>query len=104
MAKQNKIVPDGYEEVESANFFKFENIGDACEGKLIGKDLSEQYKFGLFTLEQEDGMTVRFHGSSQLDELMMTVKLGENIMVEYVDNQKRPKGTMKLFKVYRKRE
>jgi len=103
MAKQNKIVPDGYEEVESANFFKFENIGDACEGKLIGKDLSEQYKFGLFTLEQEDGTTVRFHGSSQLDELMMTVKLGENIMVEYVDNQKRPKGTMKLFKVFRKR-
>lgn len=101
--KQTKIVPDGYEEVESANFFKFENIGDSCEGKLIDKGLSEQYKFGLYTLEQEDGTTVRCHGSSQLDELMMTVKIGESVVIEYIDNQKRPKGSMKLFKVFRKK-
>jgi len=90
-----------WEEVEDAAFFKFENIGDAVEGKLVGKAMSDQYKFGIFTLEQDDGNSVRFHGAAQLDPLMLSVKIGEYIKVEYADNQKRPKGDMKVFTVYR---
>jgi hypothetical protein len=90
-----------FEEVEDAAFFKFENIGDVVEGKLVDRTLSDQYKFGIFTLEQDDGNNIRFHGAAQLDPVMLSVKIGEYIKVEYVDNQKRPKGDMKVFKVHR---
>lgn len=91
-----------WEEVEDAAFFKFENIGDTVEGTLVGtSSKSDQYGFGMYTLEQPDGKNVRFHGAAQLDPMMLSVKTGEYIKVEYVDNQKRPKGDMKVFKVYR---
>jgi len=101
---KQKSVPDGYEEVESANFVKFDNIGDKISGELIDKGLSEQYKFGLYTVMNEEGEQLRFHGSSQLDDLLLTVSIGDNIMVEFIDKQKTPKGEMKLFKVLRKRK
>ena len=101
--KQTSI-PDGYEEVESANFIKFENIGDKISGELIDKGMSEQYKFGLYTVLNEEGEQLRFHGSSQLDDLLLTVGLGDHIMVEFIDKEKTPKGEMKLFKVLRKRK
>lgn len=103
MPKQEKIISD-YEEVEDADFLKFENIGDSVEGSLIDIGVSDQYKFGLYTLEREDGTTVRFHGSAQLDGKMKSIKLGDAIKVEFYDIEKRAKGNMKLFKVGRKRK
>jgi len=72
-------------------------------GKLIDKGSSTQYKFGLYTVLNEEGEQFRFHGSSQLDDLMLTIVIGDNIMVEYVDSQKTPKGDLKLFSVLRKK-
>ncbi len=99
---QGKL-PVGYEEVESANFIRFEKFGDNIAGKLIDKGSSTQYKFGLYTVLNEEGEQFRFHGSSQLDDLMLTIMIGDNIMVEYVDSQKTPKGDLKLFRVLRKK-
>lgn len=101
-SKQEKI-PEGYAEVESANFIKFESIGDMVSGQLLDKGYSEQYKFGLYSVMNEDGEQLRFHGSSQLDDLLMTVKVGDHIMVKFIDVQKTPKGEMKLFQVFRKK-
>jgi hypothetical protein len=101
MPKQEKI--DDYTEVEDADFVKFEKIGDSVEGNLIDVGMSEQYHFGLYTLEKADTSTVRFHGSAQLDGKMKSVKLGDSIKVEFYDIEKRAKGNMKLFKVMRKK-
>ena len=105
MAKQTQISKpeENLEEVESPNFVKFENIGDFVQGTLLSKGHSDQYNFGLFGVEQDDGSQVRFHGSAQLDDLMLAVKVGEWFKAVYVDNQKMPKGSMKLFRVYRKK-
>jgi len=110
MAKQNDLegkeaegkTEEGYEEIEDPDFFKFENVGDAAAGKLVDIGHSDQYGFGLYTLEQDDGSQIRFHGSSQLDSRMKQIDIGDFIKVEFMDLEKRPKGDMKLFKVMRK--
>lgn len=105
MAKENdtKASDDQWEEVDSPNFTRFENYGDTVEGTLIDKSDSDQFGFGLYTVEQDDGSQLRFHGSAQLDDLMLGVNLGDKIKVEYYDQQKMAKGNMKLFKLLRKR-
>ena len=105
MAKQTQISKpeENLEEVASPNFFRFENIGDNVSGTLLGKGESDQFGFGLYSIEQDDGTQMRFHGSAQLDDLMLAIKSGEWLKVVYYDNQKMAKGSMKLFKVYRKK-
>ena len=100
---KQEAIPEGYEEVESANFVRFEKFGDSIDGQLIDKGKSTQYGFGLFTVQQESGEQLRFHGSAQLDDLMLGVNLGDYIRVEYIDKEKTPKGEMKLFRLLRKR-
>lgn len=90
-----------YEEIEDPDFFKFNEIGDKIEGKLVDIGESEQYKFGLYTVETSDKDLIRFHGSSHLDSRLKQVSLGEYIQVEFIDIEKRPKGEMKLFSVRR---
>ena len=104
MKTQKTIIDEtGYEELEDPNFFKFVNIGDKVAGKLIDIGTSDQYKFGLYTVEQADGTMVRFHGSVQLDTRMKQCQIGEKIMVEFTDVERRPKGDMKLYSVRRKK-
>jgi len=87
-------------EVEDADFFKFDNIGDSIEGKLIDKGYSEQYKFGLYTIITDEGDSIRFHGSSPFDSKLKTIPEGTYIVVKFLDVEKRPKGDMKLFSVH----
>jgi len=103
MAKteQNNIEA-GYEEIDDPNFFKFESVGDKIKGQLVDVGHSEQYDFGLYTVEDENKEQTRFHGSSQLDSRMKQIELGDHIVVEFMDIEKRPKGDMKLFRVMRK--
>jgi len=108
MTKQNDLkddVPelDNWEEVEAANFIKFDNIGDSVEGQLIDRGKSDSYGFGLFTVQQGEE-SQRFHGSAQLDDLMLGVNIGDYIKVTYVDSQKAKKGEMKLFTVQRRKQ
>ncbi len=98
-----KKIDEQFEEIEDADFYKFEKIGDSVRGTLIDIGTSDQYKFGLYTLEKEDGSTVRFHGSAQLDGKMKTIKTGDYVVVTFYDNEKRAKGNMKLFQVQRRK-
>lgn len=92
-----------WDEVESPNFVAFKEIGDFVEGQLIERSKSDRYDFGLYALKQEDGTQIRFHGSAQLDDLMLAINIGDIIRVQYVDTQKQASGVMKLFKVLKKR-
>lgn len=98
--KQEKV--DMWNEIESPNFFQFKEIGDKIEGILLQKATSSQYGFGLYILQTDENEQIRFHGSAQLDDLMMGVNVNDYIKVEFTDTQKMPKGEMKLFKVMRK--
>lgn len=93
----------GYDEVEDPNFFKFVNVGDKIAGRLVDIGSSDQYGFGLYTVEKADGTQARFHGSAQLDTRMKQCNIGDSVIVEFLDIEKRPKGDMKLFSVRRKK-
>ena len=92
----------GYDEIEDPDFFKFEDIGDSVEGTLIDVGTSDQYGFGLYTIEKADETQIRFHGSSILDARMKQVNIGDYVRIKYMDVEKRPKGDMKLFSVKRR--
>lgn len=101
--QENVIVPDGdFVEVEDASFFKFEKVGDKIEGILIDKGQSDRYGFGLYDIKTPDGETFRFHGSAQLDSLLKAIPEDTYIRITYVDDQKLPQGSLKIFKVERK--
>lgn len=94
-------MPKTWETVESPNFFKFVSIGDTIEGILLSKDISSRYGFGLYTIRTFDGIQKRFHGSSQLDDLLLNIDVLNYVKITYVDNQETSNGNMKLFEVKR---
>jgi len=98
--KQDKI--DEWNEIESPNFFQFKAIGDKLTGILLEKGKSKQYGFGLYALQTDNAEQIRYHGSAQLDDLMMGVNVNDYIEITYIDVQKMPKGEMKLFTLRRK--
>jgi len=95
---------EGWEDIESPDFKKFEEYGDKLEGELTDMDVSERYNVGLYTVRDVQGEEIRFHGSKQLDDLMRGTKVGDYIKVEYIDEQKMAEGrnSMKLFKVQKR--
>lgn len=97
--KQNIKQPKEWEEIESPNFFKFEKIGDKLEGILTNMDKSTRYGFGLYTLTTFNNETKRFHGSNQLDDLLMNIEIPSYVQILFTDTQQTPNGEMKLFKV-----
>jgi hypothetical protein len=103
--KQTEIIktpvkqPKTWVEVESPNFFRFEKVGDKIEGMLTSKDSSTRYGFGLYTITTFDGIQKRFHGSSQLDDLLLNFEIPCYVQIIYVDNQETSNGAMKMFKV-----
>lgn len=101
--KEQKQLPivRKFKKVEAPDFFKFESIGDKIEGTLVEKGLSENYGIGLYTLKQDDGSTMRIHGSSNLDSLMTGVDIGQYVRIEWMDSKQMEKGktAMKLFNV-----
>ena len=101
--KQKKAEDFETEEIESPNFYRFENVGDSVEGTLREVGRSEQYNFGIYTLEKDDGSSVRLHGSSDLDDKMSLIAKGLWVRIVFYDQRKMPKGTMKLFKVFRRK-
>lgn len=91
--------PEGYEEQTDATFTKFEEIGDSILGKLMDKSKSERWGFMLYTIQLQNGDMQRFHGTKQLDSLLMGSTEGDNIYVEYIDQTETQNGPMKIFKV-----
>lgn len=100
--KQDEI--DMYEEIEDAEFFKFESIGDKIEGMLTDKSRSQRYGFGMYNVMTKDGERKRFHGTTQLDTLMDAIEIQDYIQIELIELQETKAGDMKIFKVRRKKE
>jgi len=102
-AKQVQASDEDLEDIESANFFRFESIGATVQGILKDVQRSKQFGFGIYTLEQDDGTPVRIHGSSDLDDKMMLVENGVWVRITYYDQKAQAKGMMKLFRVQRRK-
>lgn len=93
-------IPEGYEKQEDSSFFKFDGIGTSIHGKLMAISESKRYDFKLYTVK--DSLTnemKRFHGTTQLDQLLISAIEGDNIYVELIDEIDTPNGTMKIFDV-----
>lgn len=91
--------PKQMEKLESPNFIRFENIGDTIEGILVNVDTSASYGFGLYTIKINKKEQKRFHGSAQLDDLLMGIEPPTYIKITYTNTQETPMGTMKVFEV-----
>jgi len=83
--KQTKIQePKSWKKVESANFFRFEKIGDSIAGLLIEKQINEKMIF--YKMKTFDGDEKKFHGSKQLDDLLSQFVAPCYLKITYVDN------------------
>jgi hypothetical protein len=92
-----------WEEV-GAMYHPWNNPGEYVEGELLLKDEVdfEGRVVGRYTVDTPGDGLVEFLGSSQLDRMMETVKVGDYIRVTYVKNVDTRKGRlMKVFKVER---
>lgn len=97
-------IPKDYEEQVDASFIKFEEIGDSLHGKIMDIGHSKRYGFKLYTIRADNLESLRFHGTTQLDQLTSNAEIGDFIYIEYVDEQETPAGSMKIFKVGIKKE
>lgn len=90
-----------FQEVESPDFFRFENVKDSIEGKLLGRDIVtfQNGAVNRYTVETEDGQK-KFLGSTVLDDTFANIPDGAFIRVTYIGDKKTAsKRTMKDFKV-----
>lgn len=103
MAKEQKSLPKErkMKKVEAPDFYKFASVGDKIAGTLVEKGKSENYGIGLYALKQDNGDTMRIHGSADLDSKMTGVAVGQYVEIEWVDNKAMEKGKtpMKIFDV-----
>lgn len=92
-----------YEKVEDT-IFKFENVGDKLEGKLVGVEDGQTYGNKVYKIETEDKKILTVFGTSVLMTKMSTIKLGDQIMIEFAEvkpSEKKGFNDTKMFNVYR---
>lgn len=100
--KQEIKEQDEWNEIEEPDFFKFEQLNDKLEGVLLSQEINENYGFGDYSLRTNDGKTIKFHGSTQLDDLLLNLEMPCPIKIIFVDLRNTPNGQMKVFKVFTK--
>jgi hypothetical protein len=91
------------QEPPKGKFFKFENIGDAIEGKLLEIFESEfKGKKSKNAKLLSDGKEVSFRLSMQLEEYFGTVEVGAEIRIVYAGKKHTASGgTFKTFDFYK---
>jgi hypothetical protein len=90
-------MPKTWNKVESANFFRFEKVGDSLEGMLIEKQ--EGTKMNFYKMKTFNGEEKKFHGSNQLDDLLNQFVPPCYLRITFADEMETANGTMKLFEV-----
>jgi len=91
--------PKSWKTIESQNFFRFEKVGDSITGLLMSKDKSSRYDIGIYTLKTFENEIKRFHGSTQLDDLLLNVTVPCYIQITLIDFVETPLSPMKVFEV-----
>jgi ribosomal protein L13 len=89
--------PKQWSKVESANFFRFEKIGDTIAGMLIEK--TPGGKMNFYKIRTFEGDEKKFHGSNQLDDLLSQFTPPCYLRITFADEMETAMGTMKLFEV-----
>lgn len=92
---------DQAQTIES-EFIKFEKEHDTLIGVLIEKGEQEMRNgtVGRYVVEGEDEKLRTFHGTTDLDDKLSLVNVGDLIRIEYLGNQNTGSGqSMKTFKV-----
>jgi hypothetical protein len=96
--KQTQLkMPNKWRKVESANFFRFEKIGDSIEGMLIEKQTGDKMNF--YKMKTFEGEEKKFHGSNQLDDLLSQFVPPVYLRITLTGSQDTANGTMKLYEV-----
>lgn len=94
----------GWKEHSDGEVVKLEP-GNSISGLLIDKSTSSKYNnCGIYKLNVNDDPVPKvILGSKQLDRLMVTVDVGQEIKIVFTGTQPSDKGNpMKIFKVYTK--
>lgn len=90
-----------WKKVES-EVVRFENEGDAVEGKLVSREIGAEYGNEVYRLKTEDGEKVVF-GTSVLMSKMRGIETGTDVKIVftgYKPTKKRGQSDIKLFEVY----
>jgi hypothetical protein len=109
MKKQNEIEikkadenikrPKEMEEVTTP-FFRFEKIGDKIEGILQSCESVE--KFNIYTIRKYNNEIIKFHGSTQLDDLLSNLELPCYVEIIFTEKKPSKQGSdIKIFKLFR---
>lgn len=81
-------------------FFRFEKVGDKLEGILT--NIEKMDKFNIYTLTQYSGDVTRFHGSTQLDNLLNTIETPSYVEIVFTETMPSKQGSdLKIFKVFK---
>ena len=91
--------PKSWKKIENLNFFRFEKVGDSISGLLMTKDKSSNYGIGIYSIKTFEGEQKRFHGSTQLDDLLLNVIVPCYIKITFIDTVETSLSPMKVFEV-----
>jgi len=83
--------------------FVFKKTGDSIEGIYEEKETGQLYGNNVYKIKQEKGSTFIVFGTSVLDTLMNSKKIGDKIKIVYTgnkDNKKKGQNAIKMFDVY----
>ncbi len=97
MKQQTIKQPKSWTKVESANFIRFENIGDTVEGLLTEKNQGDKMNF--YKIRTFDNEEKKFHGTNQLDDLLSNIIPPCYFKFTLTGSQDTANGTMKIFEV-----
>jgi len=97
MKQTNIKQPKCWTKVESANFVRFENIGDSIEGLLT--EINHGDKMNFYKLKTFEGEEKKFHGTNQLDDLLSSFTPPCYLRITLTGSQDTANGTMKIFEV-----
>jgi len=99
---QQKILkePKSWRKIESS-FFKFEKIGASIQGLLKERKIkTPDDKMSFYHLTGFDGKDIKFHGSTQLDDLLLGIELPSYVKITLIGTQPSQYGNpINIFEV-----
>jgi hypothetical protein len=82
----------------TADFYKFEKIGDVLEGTLVSKDsqgftrAGQTNDVGKYVLENEAGERISFLGGTVIDQTLSDVNVGSYVRLTFLGTKPTTQG------------